>query len=156
MYKDFDSEVNNTIAHSTESSVETKQHPRGHWFRVYDSILNDPKVQQLPAKNFRGLINLWSLTSQKDGAFLSANDIAFGLRIKPNEAAKMLAAFKQADLIDETPQGFRPHNWETRQRKSDTSNQRVRRHRERQRDENVTLQVTDKTRYVKRLPSGSS
>jgi hypothetical protein len=103
-----------------------------HWFRVYNTILDDPKVQQLSAENFRALINLWALASQNRGVFPSENDIAFRLRMKPEKASKVLADLKAARLIDETDEGLKPHNWPSRQFKSDSSTERVRRHRERQ------------------------
>jgi hypothetical protein len=101
------------------------------WFRVYDSIVDDPKVQQLSPQTFRGLINLYALTSRSEGAPLSASDIAFKLRMKPAKAEKLLAELKQASLIDETDQGFIPAGWASMQFKSDSSAERMRKHRER-------------------------
>jgi hypothetical protein len=60
---------------------EAKPRHLGNWFRVYQSILDDPKVRQLSAKNFRALINLWAFASQNHGALPSENDIAFKLRL---------------------------------------------------------------------------
>jgi hypothetical protein len=114
------------------------------WFRVYDDIVDNPKVQQLSPKNFRALINLWALASQNDGALPSEKDIGFRLRMKPSEVVKMLADLRQAELIDETDQGLTPHNWSSRQYKSDTSRERTRLYRQRKRDAqcDVTQTVT--------------
>ena len=109
------------------------------WFRVYDDLVDDPKVQQLSPKNFRALVNLWCITSKNNGRPSTANDLAFKLRMKPSEAAKVLADLQAAGLIDATDEGFTPHNWASRQFKSDTSNERVQRFRERER--NVTGNV---------------
>jgi hypothetical protein len=106
----------------------------GNWFRVYQTILDDPKVQQLSAKNFRALVNLWALASQNQGALPSESDIAFKLRMKPKEAEQVLTDLKASGLIDETDEGLTPHNWNSRQFKSDSSTERVRRHRAQQRN----------------------
>ena len=37
------------------------------WFRLYEGVVNDPKLQRLPAETFRGLINLWCVTSANGG-----------------------------------------------------------------------------------------
>jgi hypothetical protein len=115
------------------------------WFRVYDELLDDPKVQQLSPKNFRGLINLWCVASRNDGVLPPEDDLAFKLRMKPSEIASLISALRAAGLIDQADKGLTPHNWSTRQYKSDTSNERVKRYRERQRNAecNVTPDVTD-------------
>jgi hypothetical protein len=75
-------------------------------------------------------MNLCCLTSRNDGAFLSLNQVAFGLRLEGvKEAAKMMADLVSAGLVEETQQGFRPRDWETKQRKSDTSKERTRKYR---------------------------
>jgi hypothetical protein len=112
----------------------------GRWFRLYDNTVDDPKVQQLSAENFRGLVNLWCLASKNDGKIPSVNDVAFRLRMSQKKAEKILAALTAAGLIDDTDEELTPHNWSSRQYKSDTSNERVQRHRERKC--NVTSTVT--------------
>ena len=37
------------------------------WFRVYDDLVDDPKVQRLDPSLFKALINLWCLTSANGG-----------------------------------------------------------------------------------------
>jgi hypothetical protein len=39
-----------------------------HWFRVYDDVVDDPKVQRLEPSLFKALINLWCLTSANSRA----------------------------------------------------------------------------------------
>ena len=110
------------------------------WFRVYDNLVEDPKVQRLPDSLFRGLVNLWCLASQGDGLLPTVGDIAFKLRIKPAQAQKLLGELRNAGLIVDDETGTHPHNWNGRQFKSDVSNERVKRHRERKC--NVTETVT--------------
>jgi hypothetical protein len=110
------------------------------WFRCYDDLVDDPKVQQLPAEQFKGLINLWCLASQNDGMLPAADDIAFKLRMKAAKVEHLLSVLGECGLIDSDETGLRPHNWNGRQFKSDVSNERVKQHRERKR--NVTPTVT--------------
>lgn len=110
------------------------------WFRVYDDLVDDPKVQRLSPDLFKALVNLWCLASKNDGALPAAEDIGFKLRMPLEKVKKVIAALHDADLIETDETGLRPHNWSGRQFKSDVSNERVKRHR--QRRCNVTLDVT--------------
>lgn len=103
----------------------------GRWFRVYDGLLDDPKVQRLPAELFRYLVNLWCLASRHNGELPELNDIGFALRISPDQAAQLLSQLGEAGLIDEGENGPIPHNWNARQFKSDVSTERVRQFRKR-------------------------
>ena len=60
------------------------------WFRVYDDLVDDPKVQRLEPSLFKALINLWCLTSANDGVFPPIDEIAFKLRMKPEKAQRVL------------------------------------------------------------------
>lgn len=101
------------------------------WFRLYDGLLDDPKVQRLPDGIFRAVINLWCLTSQCGGNLPPVDDIAFKLRITPTQAAKILEELTDRGLIDVDEKGMRPHNWKGRQFQADVSTGRVKRFRER-------------------------
>lgn len=111
------------------------------WFRLYDDILDDPKVQRLSPDTFRGWINILCLAKRHDGILPSTQDIAFALRMTEQSAEKLLLSLQDAGLVDVTDNGFEPHNWGGRQYRSDVSNDRVKRYRERQRngDGNVTV-----------------
>lgn len=121
------------------------------WFRFYDDVVHDPKVQRLPADDFRAWINLLCLASKNGGRFPSIPDIAFALRIAEGEADAILARLVKAGLIDRDREGMKPHNWSGRQHASDSSAERVKRHRERRRNADetacVTPSVTDRNRY---------
>lgn len=110
------------------------------WFRCYDDLVDDPKVQRLPAELFKALINLWCLASKNGGALPPIEDIAFKLRMKVEKVDRIIASLHDDDLIDIDADGSRPHNWDARQFKSDVSNERVKRHRKHKR--NVTQTVT--------------
>ncbi len=104
------------------------------WFRVYDGLVEDPKVQRLPAETFKGLINLWCLTSKNNGALPSDEDIAFSLRMKIDRVKKLVGDLRAAGLLDEDEDGRRPHKWSERQFKSDSSTTRVKEFRNRKRN----------------------
>lgn len=102
------------------------------WFRVYDDLVDDPKVQTLPLEQFRALINLWCLASQNDGALPTIDVMAFKLRVKPAKMRNIVEKLRSAGLVDEADGSLTPHNWNVRQFRSDLSSERVRRYRERQ------------------------
>jgi hypothetical protein len=101
------------------------------WFRVYDDLVDDPKVQRLNPSLFKALINLWCLASANDGVFPSIDLIAFKLRMRPEKALRVLDQLRAAGLVDDDEKGARPHNWDQRQYRSDVSTARVKRFRER-------------------------
>ena len=116
------------------------------WFRLYNEVLNDPKVQALDAETFRQWINLLCIASMRDGILPGVADIAFHLRIEKNAVVTLLERLLNAALIDKLNGGtngyhYAPHNWDKRQYKSDTSTERVKRFR--QRSETVTVTPPD-------------
>jgi hypothetical protein len=119
------------------------------WFRVYDGLVDDPKVQRLEPSIFKALINLWCLTSANNGVLPPIDEIAFKLRMKSKKVQRILVALKAAGLFEDDETGTHPHNWEARQHKSDfedpTAAERVRRYRNRQRNDSVTPPVTSRS-----------
>ncbi len=115
------------------------------WFRVYEDLVDDPKVQRLPADLFRALVNLWCLASSNDGKLPTISDIAFKLRMTEDKAGNAIATLQAAGLLDsvhlEQETLLCPHNWNARQFKSDVSTDRVKQHRQRKR--NVSPSVSE-------------
>lgn len=113
---------------------------QGRWFRVYDALVDDPKVQRLTADMFKALVNIWCLASQNGGVLPSAEDIAFKLRMPAAKVETIVATLQTAGLLDADETGLRPHNWEGRQFKSDvtdpTAATRMKRYRHRNADRN--------------------
>lgn len=104
---------------------------RNTWFRAYSEALDDPKVQRLHPNLFKAWFNLLCLACEGNGHLPSDDDIAFRLRISVQDAKQHVDELILAGLIDlETSGARKPHNWETRQFVSDTSTERVRKHRE--------------------------
>ena len=119
------------------------------WFRVYDDLIDDPKVQRLAPPLLKALINLWCLTSANGGTLPRIDEIAFKLRMKPQKAQRVLDALKANGLFEEDEKGTHPHNWTGRQHKSDVEDptvaERMRRHRNRRRNDSVTPPVTSRS-----------
>jgi hypothetical protein len=67
-----------------------------YWFRVYNDLVDDPKVQRLDPPLFKALINLWCLASANDGVLPPINEIAFKLRMKPEKVQRVLTELRAA------------------------------------------------------------
>jgi DNA-binding transcriptional ArsR family regulator len=117
------------------------------WFRLYDDLVDDPKIQRLPGETVKALLNLWCLASQNDGLLPATDDIAFKLRMKPSKVEHLLSVLGECGLIDSDETGLRPHNWNERQYKSDvkdpTAPSRQKAYRERLKNRNATVTNTD-------------
>lgn len=113
------------------------------WFRFYDGALDDPKVQSLPADLFKMWVNILCVASRHGGK-IPMDSLAFMLRTDEKRAKASLDELTKRGLIDVTDGGPEPHNWAGRQHKSDVSNDRVKRFRERTGNGvgNVTSTVT--------------
>jgi hypothetical protein len=112
------------------------------WFRMYETVLDDPKVQRLPGDTFKGWVNLLCLAKRHDGVLPEIGDIAFALRLSETEVRLLLETLMRAGLIDDGDAGLTPHNWGGRQYLSDVSTDRVKRFRERERNVSETVVET--------------
>lgn len=99
------------------------------WFRFYSEALDDPKVQRLPPHLFKAWVNMLCLASSNNGKLPSVDDIAFRLRLSVQDAEQQVTELVLAGLLDVTLHGTEPHNWNRRQFVSDSSTERVRKHR---------------------------
>lgn len=117
------------------------------WFRFYHEALDDPKVQQLDGNLFKAWVNLLCLCCRNGGLPRSVSDIAFALRIDVDGCLTVLQRLSSGGLIDKVSGGadgmhYAIHGWEKRQFKSDTSTDRVKRFRERYRNDSETVNET--------------
>lgn len=108
----------------------------GRWFRMYDELLDDPKVQRLEPADFKAWVNLLCLASRNGGKLPPVADIAFALRETLDAVSTVVERLRSAGLIARRSGGSNgaydaPYKWEERQYKSDTSTDRVKRFRER-------------------------
>jgi hypothetical protein len=106
------------------------------WLRLYVGILDNAKVEGLPGTLFKAWVKCLCLARIHDGGLPSVTDvIAFRLRCTPRQAEQWRDELAARKLIDVMPDGsFRMHDWDQHQYVSDGSTQRVRKHREKQRN----------------------
>jgi hypothetical protein len=98
------------------------------WFRLYSEFADDPKVQMLSASMQRHSIMILCLRCKSETMeTFHETEIAFYLRISEQELAEAKAVFIARRSIDER---WNVINWNKRQYISDSSTERVRKHRE--------------------------
>jgi hypothetical protein len=108
------------------------------WFRFYDSVLDDPKVQRLPDHIFRGWVNVLCLASKNSGSLPSISDIGFALRIPDDQADSLIQSLLDAGLLEDDGECLAVHNWSERQFLDRTNAQRQKRFRENLKSKPVT------------------
>ncbi len=105
------------------------------WFRFYAEVLNDAKVQTLDPVLFKHWVNLLCYASQRFGNVSSNADVAFYLRLQSAEHAReiMIELYKVGLLTipdDITKYQYKINGWEKRQYNSDISTGRVKKYRD--------------------------
>lgn len=96
------------------------------WFRMYSEFASDPKVQMMNEADQRRFVMVLCMRCSNDNVTLHDEEIAFQLRISNEQWAATKAVFLAKNLInkDNTPTA-----WDKRQFVSDSSAERVARHR---------------------------
>jgi len=96
------------------------------WIRLYVELLHNRKFRAISEKNQLRCIKFWLLHSR--GHLVGSNDeaIADDLHISVSEVKKTRDALIIARLLDKDG---KPHEWNSWQYASDTSTERVRKHR---------------------------
>lgn len=113
------------------------------WFRMYDELLDNPKVQRLSGDEFKAWVNILCLASRADGVVPNIQDVAFALRLDEKKTAKIVGSLVASGLLDAgADDTFHPHKWNDRQYKSDVSTTRVKRFRERSKERHETATET--------------
>jgi hypothetical protein len=121
------------------------------WFRLYHDILDDPKVQRMPAAMFKRWINLLCLASRqrKRGTLPPVHEVAYALRLPVPEAERTLQYLYHRTLLDlGENECYSIHNWAKWQPEWQDDTLRQRRRRERlsrdtSRDNHVTVTPSD-------------
>lgn len=111
---------------------------RNPWIRLYREALHDPKLVTLPDRQFRAWVNCL-LIADDTGLLPSRRDIAVHMRVSIVDVDNLLTDLVEAELIDaDATSGpvivYRMHGWKQRQYASDTSAERMRKHRAKKRD----------------------
>jgi hypothetical protein len=110
------------------------------WFRFYADAMRNPKVLRLSDKDFRLWVGLMALASENDGKIPSDDDLRLVLGMRLDHLQGGLNRLISGGLIDTLDDGYEPHHWSKFQYKSDTSNDRVAKHRAKR---NVTVTPPD-------------
>lgn len=97
------------------------------WFRMYAEFATDPKVQSMDETLQRRFVMFLCLHCNGEYERLSDDELAFALRITPAELVNTKEAFKQKRFLGDNGE---IRNWNKRQYKSDSSTDRVRKHRD--------------------------
>jgi hypothetical protein len=92
------------------------------------------------------------LAAANAGRLPSIEDMANKFRLSEAKAQKQIDDLRGAGFIDEDESGLSPHNWASRQFKSDGAAERMKRHRQRNRDVTggVTMTVPDTDKKSKK------
>jgi len=139
-------------------SRHDNQGPR--WFRSWAGKLDNPKLQRLTDAHYRAWDNLLCVACKYDGVLPPLPDLAFLMRRSRPATARLIEALTRAGLFEKTERGIEPHDWREWQYKSDVSSERVKRHRQRQRNVPGNASETDSENRVREQsseePDGSS
>lgn len=100
------------------------------WFRLYHEFADDPKVQMMPVAMQRHLVMLMCFRCKE--VKLDEEQLAFYLRITPEELAATKVAFLARGFIDDD---WNLLNWNKRQFISDSSTERTRDYREKKKQQ---------------------
>ena len=106
------------------------------WFRFYADAMRNPKVARLSDGDFRLWVKLLAVASENDGKIPPTDDLKILLSTRLDHLLAGLKRLISGGLIDLLADGYEPHNWNKFQYKSDTSNERVAKHRAKR---NVTV-----------------
>jgi hypothetical protein len=128
------------------------------WIRLYTSVLDDPKIQTLPDSLFRFWIDCLLLCGLRGDSLPLTSHCAFRLRISERQVVARRSSLVSLGLIDETPDGFKMHDWEQYQYDSDSSTGRVKRFRNVSRNAHETVQsrAEEKQSRADRFTAASS
>jgi hypothetical protein len=120
------------------------------WFRFYSAALRNPKVAKLSDRDFRLWVTLLATASENDGRLPPADELKHMLNARLDHLLTGVQRLISAGLIDALEHGYTPHNWEKFQYKSDSSTERVRKHRsERNVSETPPEQIQNRTEVIK-------
>jgi hypothetical protein len=100
------------------------------WFRFYAGALRNPKVLRLSDKDFRLWVRLLAVASENDGHIPDGDDLRLVLNMRLDHLSSGVDRLISGGLIDAIDDGYEPHGWAKFQYKSDTSTERVHKHRE--------------------------
>lgn len=114
------------------------------WFRFYNEVLNDRKVQSLADWIFKIWVNCLCLASMNEtfhGNIGTIDDVSYALRETKERVTEAFHTLVTIGILVTENETFHLAAWKKRQFKSDSSTERVRKHRERSTNVTVTPQI---------------
>lgn len=118
------------------------------WFRMYAEFASDPKVQMLSECYQRRYMMLLCLRCSNGDVTLQDTEVAFQLRIDVTEWMQTKGVLVEKNLINDSNQ---PTSWDKRQFASDSSAERVARHRANKKEQcNVTVTPPEKEKETEK------
>lgn len=118
------------------------------WIRLYCEVVDDPKVQTLPDHLFRMWVNILCIAGSNGGILFHETFretwLAWKLRLTVEQIQTGISELTHYGLLETEPEtsNVRPHGWDKRQYESDTSTERVRKFREKQKPVSRNVSVT--------------
>lgn len=116
----------------TDGGVNTALPAR--WFRMYAEFMNDPKVQMLSETDQRRYVMALCLRCSNGDVTLHDEQFAWCMRISADEWTKTKQTLIAAGLLNKNGH---PPSWDKRQYASDSSKERVARHRAKKREQGL-------------------
>lgn len=101
------------------------------WFRLYASLVHNPKVQLLPGDVFKTWINILCIAGEFGGVLPCTDEIAFRIRLPKKRTERDIEVLLNRGLLDRCEDRLVPHDWDEWQYESDSTNNRVKAYRER-------------------------
>lgn len=124
------------------------------WFRYHAIVLNNKRVQDLPGDLFKFWVNVMSHACLenvgKSGEIPSIDDCAYALRMKRDDCFNAFQDLVSRGLMVTDGETFQIAKWGEKQYKSDSSTERVRKHRKQK--ETVTETPPDSDQIQIQIP----
>lgn len=117
-----------------------------YWIKLYLEILDDPKMGMLPADLWRFTVELFLLAGEINcnGTLQHVTQISWRLRYSVTQVETWLKELEKIGIVKEAENGWIVSHFEARQAASEAK-ERVKRFRERQKEQKVKRNVTDVT-----------
>lgn len=107
------------------------------WFRFYSEFVDDPKIAMMTDSDQLLWVKALCLASDsklRGYITLSDDEICWKLRITIETWKHAVDKFRAKGMIEHTDKGYRITNWDKRQFSSDSSTERVKKHRQKKKE----------------------
>ena len=109
------------------------------WLRLYTEVLHSAKIQKLPDVLFRSWVNLLLVAKLNDGKLPPDSEISWHLRMPEKRVREVIGQLIERKLLDQIGADVTPHDWSEHQFQNDVSTDRVKRFRERRKQQIETV-----------------